>query len=417
MQEEQKNELPGTNEMSVEEIFLKSQVSYEEAQRQAIEESISFNKTEFFRMDKFGTYRLRVMPLAPNADGTLDRKSFRIPVHHLLMELEKPSTGNKPSFVYVSVPRATQAGYEADLIDTYRKLAVDVATENGDEKLADKIKGGSYGGGLKFNYEHALYILNMHERAKGLQLLYLSHAQYCDLNERRMKLWQKKLDKNPNYPCPISSVYNAYPVEIEKKKNGGKTEYIIGIDNEADNDALSLDELNKLLSAPRIPEVVYRYSRYHFEATLEFLKQCDAKYDLHIMETAEMIKVIEKMKLDIPKDDKSTFSFDKRAKDAKENADENELSFDMLVNKYDELHSQSLGDKTEEGQELRAQIRAFIEQEGLPVRVTRSTTNSELLDLIEEALQNTEEEKLNPGNEPGADEPEPEDTDTGRRRR
>ncbi len=415
MQEEQKNELPGTNEMSVEEIFLKSQVSYEEAQRQAIEESISFNKTEFFRMDKFGTYRLRVMPLAPNADGTLDRKSFRIPVHHLLMELEKPSTGNKPSFVYVSVPRATQAGYEADLIDTYRKLAVDVATENGDEKLADKIKGGSYGGGLKFNYEHALYILDMNERAKSLQLLYLSHAQYCDLNERRMKLWQKKLDKNPTYPCPISSVYNAYPVEIEKKKNGGKTEYIIGIDNEADNDALSLDELNKLLSAPRIPEVVYRYSRYHFEATLEFLKQCDARYALHILETDEMIKVIEKMKLDIPTDDKSTFSFDKRAKDAKENADENELSFDMLVNKYDELHSQSLGDKTEEGQELRAQIRAFIEQEGLSVRVTRSTTNSELLDLIEEALQNTEEEKQNPGDESGADEPE--DTNTSRRRR
>lgn len=87
----------------------------------------------------------------------------------------------------------------------------------------------------------------------------------------------------------------------------------------------------------------------------------------------------------------------------------------MLVNKYDELHSQSLGDKTEEGQELRAQIRAFIEQEGLSVRVTRSTTNSELLDLIEEALQNTEEEKQNPGDESGADEPE--DTNTSRRRR
>jgi len=415
MQEEQKNEAPGANGMSVEEIFLKSQVSYEDAQRQAIEESTSFNKTEFFRMDKLGTYRLRVMPLAPNADGTLDRKSFRIPVHHLLMELEKPSTENKPSFVYVSVPRATQAGYEDDLIDTYRKLAIDIATENGDEKLADKIKGGSYGGGLRFNYEHALYILDMNERAKGLQLLYLSHAQYCDLNERRMKLWQKKLDKSPNYPCPISSVYNAYPVEIEKKKNGGKTEYIIGIDNEADNDALSIDELNRLLSAPRIPEVVYRYSRYHFEATLEFLKQCDARYGLHIMETGEMIKVIEKMKLDIPKEDTSSFSFDKRSKDSKNNADENELSFDMLVNKYDELQSQSLGDKTEEGQELRAQIRAFIEQEGLPVRVTRSTTNSGLLDLIEEALQTPEEEKQTPPDESGADEPE--DTDTGRRRR
>lgn len=387
MQEEEKKETGERKETSVEEMFLQSQVSFEEAQKQAIEESSSFNKTEFFRMDKLGTYRLRVMPLAPNADGSLERKSFRIPVHHLLMELEKPSKGGKPAYVYVSVPRATQAGYEADLIDTYRNLAVEAAIEKGDEKLAEKIKGGSYGGGLKFNYEHAMYILDMSERAKGVQLLYLSHAQYCELNERRMKLWQKKLDKNPNYPCPVSSVYNAYPVEIEKKKNGGKTEYIIGIDNESDNDPLSIDELNKLMSAPRITEVVYRYSRYHFEATVEYLKQCDVKYGLHIIETEEMIKTIDKMKLDIPKEDTSSFSFDKRSKDSKDNAEENELSFDMLEAKFEELQGKSLGDKTEEGQELRAQIRAFIEQENLSVRVTRSTSNSDLLDLIEEALR------------------------------
>lgn len=410
MQEEEKKEFEDKKEMSVEEIFLQSQVSYEEAQQQAIEESSSFNKTEFFRMDKLGTYRLRVLPLAPNADGSLDRKSFRIPVHHLLMELEKPTSGGKPTYVYVSVPRATQAGYEADLIDTYRKLAVDAAIEKGDDKLAEKIKGGSYGGGLKFNYEHAMYILNMDERAKGVQLIYLSHAQYCELNERRMKLWQKKLDKNSNYPCPVSSIYNAYPVEIEKKKNGGKTEYIIGIDNESDNDPLSIEELNKLMSAPRIPEVVYRYSRYHYEATIEYLKQCDTKYGLQIMENEEMIKTIEKMKLDIPKEDTSSFSFDKRSKDSKDNADENELSFDMLVSKFDELQSQKLGDKTEEGQELRAQIRAYIEQEELSVRVTRSTSNSDLLDMIEEALQKTDtatDSEENPTEEKEADEETP----------
>ena len=46
-----------------------------------------------------------------------------------------------------------------------------------------------------------------------------------------------------------------------------------------------------------------------------------------------------------------------------------------------------MGDKTEEGQELRAMIRAYIEQEGLSVRVTRSTTNRELLELIEQEME------------------------------
>ena len=52
------------------------------------------------------------------------------------------------------------------------------------------------------------------------------------------------------------------------------------------------------------------------------------------------------------------------------------------------LLEKGLGDKTEEGQELRSMIRAYIEQEKLPVRVTRSTSNRDLLDLIDEALEN-----------------------------
>lgn len=54
-----------------------------------------------------------------------------------------------------------------------------------------------------------------------------------------------------------------------------KTEYIISIDNESDALPLSREELTALLAAPRIPEVIYRYTRYHLGATVEFLKQCD----------------------------------------------------------------------------------------------------------------------------------------------
>jgi hypothetical protein len=175
-------------------------------------------------------------------------------------------------------------------------------------------------------------------------------------------------------------------VEIEKRKNGGKTEYYISIDNESDNEILSSDELKMLMGTPRIPEIINRYSRYHFEATLEFLKQCDAKYELKVMELEEMKEAIETFKAEIPREDTSSFSFDKRSKDSRDNAEGNAITLDTLFDRYEKLKEKGLGDRTEEGQELRALIRTFIEQEKLSVRVTRSTTNGELLDMIEDAV-------------------------------
>ena len=380
--------------LSVEDLFVGSQESYAQAQQRALEENRTFAKTEYFRMDKFGVYRLRVLPIAPNTDGTAARPGYEYPVHQLLLEIERPASGGKTSSMYVTVTRATDAGYSLDLIDTYRKAAVEAAKEQGDEALSEKIAGGSFGGGLKYGYGHALYVYDLNERGKGLMLLTLSHSQFKDLDERKFKLWQKKLQKNPSYPCPISSVYNAYPVEIEKKKNGSKTEYTVSIDNESDTDVLSREELSALLAAPRIPEVVYRYSRYHFEACVEFLRQCDVKYGMNLMDSELMMQAVEQLRGELPKDDTSSFSFDKRSKENKENAtaESSALTLDGLFNRYEELEEQGLGDKTEEGQELRAMIRTYIEQERLPVRVTRSTTNRELLDQLEVALQGPQPE-------------------------
>ena len=398
--------------MSVEEMFLASQESFEQAQQRAIEESKSFSKTEFFRMDKLGTYRLRMLPIAPNRDGTCDRQGYEYPVRQLLLELIKPTKdpNAKSTSVYVSVTRATDAGYSVDLIDTYRKLAVATATDRGDEKLAEKIGGGSFGGGLKYGYGHAVYIIDMGERAKGIQMLTLSHSQFKELDERRFKLWQKKLAKSPGYPCPISSVYNAYAVEIEKKKNGNKTEYAIEIDNESDTEPLTNEELTKLMNAPRIPEIIYRYNRYLYEATIEFLKQCDRKYELSVMETLDMRYAIDKIAEELPKEDTSSFSFDKRTKDSRDNADNNSgISLDELYNRYDELSDAKLGDKSEEGQELRALIRTFIEQEKLDIRLSRTTPNKDLLDMIEEALSGGGKESEPDNDDESADQsPDPE---------
>ena len=379
----------GMESMSIEEMFLKSQESYEDAQLRAQEENRSFARTEFFRMDKFGVYRLRILPIAPNQDGTPSRPGYEFPVHQLLLELEKPGNGAKASKMYVTVTRATDAGYSVDPIETYRKLAVAAAKEMGDEKLAEKIDGGSFGGGLKYGYGHCMYIYDLSERGKGLQMMTLSHAQFKELDERKFKLWSKKLQKNPSYPCPISSVREAYPVEIEKRKNGAKTEYIISIDNESDSLPLSREELTALLGAPRIPEVIYRYTRYHLGATVEFLKQCDTLYGMNLMESDEMKQIVDTLAGELPKEDTSEFSFDRRSKDNKENEQSGNgpLSLDDLFERYEELQEQGLGDKTEEGQELRAMIRGYIDQERLPIRITRSTSNRELLDMIEHEIE------------------------------
>lgn len=406
-------------------LFSAAQESYQEAQIRTAEENKGFSKTEFFKLDKLGTYRLRILPAIPSADGTIDRKSYECPVHQMLLEIEKPSSSGKAQSVYVNAVRATDAGFPLDIIDTYRKTAVVAAKEAGDEKLAEKIAGGNYGGGLKYSYAHCAYIFDLNERAKGAQLLTLSHSQYKELDDRKFKLWQKKLAKNPGYPCPISSIKDAYPVEIEKKKNGQKTEYVISIDNESDTDELSIEELTALMNTPRLSEVVVRYTRYQFGATIEFLKQCDVKYGLQVMDTDEMKEAIAQLEKAIPKTDTSSFSFDKRNKDAKENEGSGALSLDMLFDRFDQLQEQSLGDKTEEGQELRTMIRTFIEQEKLGVRVTRTTTNAALLEMIEQEIQQPGEEpepanagtQETPAEEPAATKTEATEEPAPRRRR
>lgn len=385
MKQDENAEVRDISAMSVEDLFLGMQETFEEAQQRTMEENRSFAKTEFFRMDKLGIYRIRILPIAPNRDGTAGRKSYEYPVHQMLLELTNETAAGKQQALYVTVPRATDVGYSLDLIDTYRKLAVEQAKEWGDEKLAEKIGGGSFGGGLKFSYGHSMFVIDLNERAKGIQLLTLSHSQFKELDESRFKLWQKKLSKNPEFPCPISSVYNGYPVEIEKRKNGAKTEYKIDIDNE-DTSPLSKEELHALMNGPRILEIIHRYSRYQLGATVVFLTQCDQKYEMKLMENDEMKQAVEKLNSELPKEDTSSFSFDKRTKENKDNASSTKITIDELFDRFEQLQDRGLGDKTEDGQELRTLIRTYIEQEELSVRVTRTITNKDLLELIEQEL-------------------------------
>lgn len=68
-----------------------------------------------------------------------------------------------------------------------------------------------------------------------------------------------------------------------------------------------------------------------------------------------------------------------------EEPSDNEL--DSLWNLWEKLNERGIGDKSEEGQDLRDAIREYIDANELNVRVTRGKTNEDLLNDIEDALE------------------------------
>lgn len=379
-------------------FFAENQETYEEAVQKSAEESQSFARVKHFRMDSAGTYSVRILPIAPNqqSNGTwkLDRKGYEYPIKTQVLRIDNPkATGKNDKQFFVNVCQGKFAGLSADLIDTYLKVAEE--RYGNDEKLMKKIKGSGFEGGLKWNSQRCMYIFDYNKRGDGIQMLTLSYSQYKDLEERKLALWKKMLAKNPKLPCPISSINAAYPVEITRKEENKKTSYTFNIDVISDIDELSEEEINALLQAPRIPDAIYRYNKFHLEATIEFLKQYDAKMEMDVMESKEIEEVIAKIKMELPADDKSHFSFDKKDRNNGESNEEEEddgNSIESLWKRWEELCERKISDKSDEGQELRDAIRNFIDDNELSVRVTRAKTNEDLLEEIEDALADSKKE-------------------------
>lgn len=371
-------------------LFAENQETYEEAVKKSTDESQSFQRTKHFRMDSAGTYTVRILPLAPTEqpDGSykLERKGYEYPVKTQVLKLDNPRpTGKKDKQFFVNICHSSYAGLSVDLIDTYLQVAEN--KYGSDEKLMKKIKGSGFDGGLKWNSQRAMYILDLDNREEGIHLLILSYSQYKDLEDRKLAIWKKLLEKNPKCLCPISSLEDAFPVEITRKEENKKTTYTFNIDTISGAEPLSEEEVSSLLETQRIPAAIYRYSRFHMEATIEFLKQYDAKMEMDVMSSKEITEAIEKIKMELHPDDKSHFSFDKKECNSGDNEEPSDNELDSLWNLWEKLNERGIGDKSEEGQDLRDAIREYIDANELNVRVTRGKTNEDLLNDIEDALE------------------------------
>jgi hypothetical protein len=155
-----------------------------------------------------------------------------------------------------------------------------------------------------------------------------------------------------------------------------------------------------------LPEIIYRYTRFHLEATIAFLEQYDEKLQIDVMSDKRITDCIDKIKMTFPADDVSHFSFDGNSNNSGAVSKTNGIS--ALWDTYDNLVEEGLDDKSSEGQNLRSEIRKFIEENELEVVISRKSINEELLEEIEKCLAEGDDKSKK---ETPAD-PEPEEKET-----
>lgn len=378
------------NARSLYDVFAASQETFEDAKKKSKEESSK--RASFFRFAKDGTYAIRILPLAPvqDQDGNflpLERKGYEYPLRSLMLKIENPKkiVKGKPAITYVTVCNAKYAfkdGLSADLIDTYVSMACEKYAD--DDKLCKKLREGSFSGGLKWDSRRCMYVIDLDNPGDGIQILQLSYSQYKDLEERKLNLWGKLNKNGKMVPCPISSIDSAYPVEIIRKTENNKPAYSFNIDTVSDKDVLEETILEQLIAMPRLPEQIYRYTRYHLEATVAYLEQLDEKFDIDVMSEEKVQNCIEQIKTLLPADDQSHFTLGEGKEDEADGATANDI--DSLWTRFDALSNDGFDDQTAEGQELRTDIMAYIEANDLNVKVTRKKTNEDILNEIEDEL-------------------------------
>lgn len=414
-----------TKKMSAFKIFAQTQQTFAEAEEKAKLEAGS-PKVERFRIGEDGEYSLRILPLAPNFDENgnilpMERKGYEYPVHQFFLTIKVPANkGKKAKKISIPVIRATdkEVGYSVDLIDEYLKIAKEMYSD--DEGLMKVITGNAYSGGLRWNYQHAMMLLDVSsdkERAKGPMLWQCSHSQYKDIDAAKMRLWQELREDGEQETCPISWFTDAYPVKIIRTNNNNKTEYKVEIGRKQLD--VKEEEADKLLGLPRIPEQIYRYTRYQMEATLEFLKQYDEEHQMEVCNEPDFKEAVEKLKGELSPEDTSHFTLNGAG--TKDNG-KDEVTIDSLWSEYDYITDQDLSEKSDEYQELREKIRQFIEDNELDVRISRSKNNQQLLEEVEDAWEDKKKEvkkeepeeapkKSSRAPRPKDPEPEPDDED------
>lgn len=385
-------------------IFKQSAQTYEEALAKRESEKTS-KRIERYRITSDGKFNVRILPLCPHIgeDGVaipMDRKGYEYAVRQQFLSIKYPSKGGKTKKMSIPVVQTTQPGVDlpVDLIDTYVKIA----KEYGDEDITKKVTSSGYYGGLKWNYQHAIYILDLDKKRNGPLLWMCSGAQYHAIEDEKKDVWDelRDADADNREQDPVASFDAAYPLTITRKEENKKTEYKFKLKTMGKPDCLSEAELNTLLNMPRLDDEIYKYTRYQFEATLEALKQYDEMLEIDVCTQEDFLAAVEKLRAALPKDDTSHFDLTSISGKGDEKSSKKEVvTIDTLWSESDANDDNGFEKDSDEYNELREKILQFIQDNKLDVRVSHSKSNAQLLEDVEDALNNNIKTSGNKENE------------------
>ena len=182
---------------------------------------------------------------------------------------------------------------------------------------------------------------------------------------------------------PIAGIRNAYGVKIIRGNSNGKVDYTVEIGRKFVE--FTDEEIQKFLDMPRIPELIYKFDRYSYEAEIEFLRQYDELHDLKVCEQPDFKEAVEKLGGELPADD--TRHFDLATAGTAKDIKTEEVTVESLWAEFDRVEDGGYGEKSDEYQSLREKIRQFAEDKDLDVRIAHSKTNKQLLEEVEEAYE------------------------------
>lgn len=384
-------------------LFSANYESFEDAKKRKEKEEAEMGgglDINYFKMDKLGNYLVKFTPLHPETVKA-GYHGFSIPIRQAWLKINKPGS-DKP--VNVKVVNAKMAGFETDIFSKFKYLAIASLKEKIEdasgkakkalEKTLEKINNNGFSGGLKYDYKHLCWIFDMDNRDQGPKLFEISHGLYKDIDELRMKTWEKRVAKDKTACCPIIGVgpnglEASLAVSITKKEESKMTKYKSMLDYEGGEVEFEDEELEAIMSSPQL-QTFLRYNRRSFQATMLFLKQYDAQYSLGVYSSEEFVEAAEALKKEVWAVEGDDSSFDINASSKKKGNDSDEegeegLQWADLSEEFEDLLDDGIEDTDDEMKEFRKKLRAYMKQEGISgIKLGRKDVTEDVVAEIEE---------------------------------
>lgn len=375
--------------LNVLDVFEEHAMSFEDAQDKVKSESRV--KTNYYRFDKDGEYRFRVLPIAPTlVDGKyqLDRQGYEYPLTDYMLAFPTDNA-KKPRYVTVIDPTQVFPNINEDLIKVYYELAV---KELGDDKKGIEALGNistKGGAALRPSYHRCIYVIDQENPNDGIQMLQLSNSQYRDLETLKMSTWKDLRKDDPKAPCPLTHFKEGYDVIVNKDSTQKPS---VKFNLSRRPVAVDKKMLEALLDMERIPSVIYRYTRFHLEATVEYLKMIDERFGFDFMVMGDdgefandaINTAFQQIKMSLPADDHSHFS-----KNASSDNDEDGENGDKQTIADLEALVEKVGDadkSSEEYKNVKAALQDFIEANDIDFQVRRYMSLQDIIDGIKDNM-------------------------------